>query len=348
MLRDFAGIRFIGRIEHFDRDAGGRRAGRQGLCVNHPAEHRPATAAGPGGYSLSILNFPSASDLTVRDGLHSALPGLNQRNQRPKAAAFPSSHSRLRHRRRRTSAAPESAISASLHAIAFPHSPQNFIALGKLRAAVRANRRREPPSAQRAAFATGTPLRRSDFLDFRQHHGQFLLQRQFGLLIVRVGKFAHAVFELQVAQIFIDGGLALIQMLRGRNRIRRRNVLGANEQREERRDGDNQDGNGDQRSFSRACPRPVSTRLSIRPSVAASISGRHRRGMPLVPPDHQHHHPQPERRSQKDPAHAHQPRRDCTRMSLPFSCDELIQNLLVAACPPSASRESSTLACRQV
>ena len=45
--------------------------------------------------------------------------------------------------------------------------------------------------------------------------GQFLLQVALGALIILVGEFADAIFELQVAQIFVDRGLALIQVMEG-------------------------------------------------------------------------------------------------------------------------------------
>ena len=70
-------------------------------------------------------------------------------------------------------------------------------------------------------------------VDLRQHHGQFLLQGELGPLIIRIGKFSHAILELQIAQVLVNRGLALFQMLRGRDRIGRRNVFGANEQREQ-------------------------------------------------------------------------------------------------------------------
>ncbi len=135
------------------------------------------------------------------------------------------------------------------HAIAFPHSPQNFIGFGNF----------APQCGQTVPSATtfaGTglagavfaamELRRRDAIDLGQHRRQFLLQRELGLLIIGVRKFADAIFELQVAQIFVDRRFAIFQMLRGGNRLGRRHVLGADEQREQSGDGDHEDDHGDE------------------------------------------------------------------------------------------------------
>ncbi len=70
--------------------------------------------------------------------------------------------------------------------------------------------------------------------------GQFLLQIFLGALVIVIGEFADAIFELQVAQIFVDGGLALVQMVEGRDRFRVGQILGPHAQ-DERDDGDRDD-----------------------------------------------------------------------------------------------------------
>src|ERR1700761_145667 len=52
-------------------------------------------------------------------------------------------------------------------------------------------------------------------VDLRQHTSQLLLQIFLGALIILVGQFAQAIFELQVTEIFVNRRLALIQVLEG-------------------------------------------------------------------------------------------------------------------------------------
>jgi hypothetical protein len=47
-------------------------------------------------------------------------------------------------------------------------------------------------------------------VDLGQHRRQFLLQVFLGVLVILVGEFTDAVLELEVAQVLVDGGLALI------------------------------------------------------------------------------------------------------------------------------------------
>ena len=65
-----------------------------------------------------------------------------------------------------------------------------------------------------------------DAIDFGQHRGQFLLQILFGALIIVIGEFADAIFELQVAQIFVNRGLALVQVGERGDRFRSGRSLG--------------------------------------------------------------------------------------------------------------------------
>ena len=46
------------------------------------------------------------------------------------------------------------------------------------------------------------------------------------MLVVLVGEFADAVLELEVAQVFVDSGFALIQMLKGGNRLGNGQIFG--------------------------------------------------------------------------------------------------------------------------
>jgi hypothetical protein len=69
------------------------------------------------------------------------------------------------------------------------------------------------------------------------------LQILFGLLVVVIAQLADAVFELKIAQIFLDRGLALIEMLERRDGLRRGKILGTNAQDE--RDDDDRDEAGE-------------------------------------------------------------------------------------------------------
>jgi len=46
------------------------------------------------------------------------------------------------------------------------------------------------------------------------------LQVLLGVPVIPVGKFAYAVLELEVPQVLVDGGLALIQVQERRFRLR--------------------------------------------------------------------------------------------------------------------------------
>ena len=96
----------------------------------------------------------------------------------------------------------------------------------------RGRRRRLAPSHSAAQLQL-------DAVHFGHHAGQFALQIPLGLLVVLVGELAQTVFKLQVAQVFVDGGFALVQMLEGRNRFRLGQILGPDRQDEDdRADGD--------------------------------------------------------------------------------------------------------------
>ena len=49
---------------------------------------------------------------------------------------------------------------------------------------------------------------------FGHDNGQLALQVLLGLLVIVIGEFADTVLELEVAQIFVDLSLAIVQMLR--------------------------------------------------------------------------------------------------------------------------------------
>src|SRR5690348_16076703 len=50
-------------------------------------------------------------------------------------------------------------------------------------------------------------------LDFREYHGGFGLQRLFHLLVIFLGEFAGAVFELQIPQIIVNDVPALHELI---------------------------------------------------------------------------------------------------------------------------------------
>jgi len=79
-----------------------------------------------------------------------------------------------------------------------------------------------------------------DSVYFGKNHGEFLLEITLGGLVVFVGEFADAVFELEVAQVFVDGGLALVEVRERRNWLRFRKVLRPNSEYEDD-DNDRQD-----------------------------------------------------------------------------------------------------------
>ena len=152
-------------------------------------------------------------------------------------------------------------------------------------------------------------------------HGQFLLQGELGLLIVGVGKLAHAIFELQIAQILINRAFALRDAAWER-RGRAREVLGANGKRKQRRGGHDDDHRSEQShqsSFARS--------FSMRSMVAGSIGGIVARlGLPEAA-DHESNDSEPQHQRRIWSYKAHHARRDRQNV-LAVLLDKLIQDLL--------------------
>jgi len=79
-----------------------------------------------------------------------------------------------------------------------------------------------------------------DFVYFGEDAGQLFLEVALGGLVVIVGKFADAVFELEVAEILVDGGFPLVEVGEGGDGLRLGQVLRPNAE-DEDDDNDRQD-----------------------------------------------------------------------------------------------------------
>src|ERR1019366_2727172 len=101
-----------------------------------------------------------------------------------------------------------------------------------------------------ASAAPGGPRNEAIFGDpgfqpvhFGEYRGQLLLQVFLGVLIILVGEFADPVFKLEVAQVLIDSGFPLIEVIEWRYRLRLGQILCPNA--EERRNNGERDNAGD-------------------------------------------------------------------------------------------------------
>src|SRR5208337_4089295 len=68
----------------------------------------------------------------------------------------------------------------------------------------------------------------------------FLLQVVLGVLVILIGELPHAIFELQVAQVFVDRRFTLVEVGEGRDGFGWRDVFGTDAQ-DKRDDGDRED-----------------------------------------------------------------------------------------------------------
>ena len=83
-----------------------------------------------------------------------------------------------------------------------------------------------------------------DLINLCHDAGELFLEIALGGLVVVVGELADPVFELKVAEVFVDRGLAFIEVGEGRDRLGFREILRANAE-DEDDDNDRQDaGNG--------------------------------------------------------------------------------------------------------